>query len=115
MLTRLRVAGLKNLRNVEVFFGPSTCIAGANGVGKSNLFDAISFLRDLTELSIVEAAGKVRDPAGRSDIRDLFTKTSKGLVQRMSFEADFIVAKSVVDDFGQKATPAATFLGFLLC
>lgn len=114
MLTRLRVKGFKNLRDVEIRFGPLTCIAGPNGVGKSNLFDAITFLRDLTELSIVEAAGRVRDPAGRSDIRDLFTKTSDGSTEAMSFEADFIVSNRVVDDFGQKATPAATFLSYVV-
>ncbi len=41
MLTRLKVSGFKNLVDVDVHFGPFTCIAGANGVGKSNLFDAI--------------------------------------------------------------------------
>lgn len=41
MLTRLKVSGFKNLVDVDVRFGPFTCVAGANGVGKSNLFDAI--------------------------------------------------------------------------
>ena len=41
MLTRFEVSGFKNLRDVVVDFGPFTCIAGPNGVGKSNLFDAI--------------------------------------------------------------------------
>lgn len=40
MLTRLKIRGFKNLVDVDVAFGPFTCIAGANGVGKSNLFDA---------------------------------------------------------------------------
>jgi predicted ATPase len=44
MLTRLKVSGFKNLVDVDVRFGPFTCVAGANGVGKSNLFDAIRFL-----------------------------------------------------------------------
>lgn len=38
MLTRLKVNGFKNLVDVDVRFGPFTCVAGANGVGKSNLF-----------------------------------------------------------------------------
>lgn len=49
MLTRLTVNGFKNLIGVDVRFGPFTCIAGANGVGKSNLFDAIRFLSALSE------------------------------------------------------------------
>ncbi len=41
LLTRLSVNGFKNLIDVDLYFGPFTCIAGANGVGNSNLFDAI--------------------------------------------------------------------------
>ena len=55
MLTRLIVKGFKNLDDVEVRFGPFTCIAGQNGVGKSNLFDAILFLSDLTEVPNLRA------------------------------------------------------------
>ncbi|MCR2053564.1 hypothetical protein NSA19_12095 [Actinomyces bowdenii] len=44
MLTRFEVSGFKNLRDVAVDLGPFTCIAGPNGVGRSNLFDAIDFL-----------------------------------------------------------------------
>lgn len=40
MLTRLEVDGFKNLLDFPVDFGPFNCIAGPNGVGKSNLFDA---------------------------------------------------------------------------
>ena len=50
MLTRLKVNGFKNLVDVDVSFGPFTCVAGVNGVGKSNLFDAITFLGALAEL-----------------------------------------------------------------
>lgn len=48
MLTRLKVSGFKNLVEVDVRMGPFTCIAGVNGVGKSNIFDAIQFLSLLT-------------------------------------------------------------------
>lgn len=53
MPTRIRLQGFKSFEDTEIRFGPFTCIAGANGVGKSNLFDAIQFLRDLTEFPIV--------------------------------------------------------------
>ena len=53
MLTRLKVSGFKNLVDTEVRFGPLTCIAGFNGVGKSNLFDAVRFLSLLADHSFV--------------------------------------------------------------
>ena len=65
MLTRLRVSGFKNLVDVEVRFGAFTCIAGANAVGKSNLFDAIQFLSLLADHKLDEAARSIRDEEHR--------------------------------------------------
>ena len=73
MLTRLKVSGFKNLVDVDIRFGPFTCIAGANGTGKSNLFDAIGFLSALADKPLVQAALSVRDKEGRSgDLHSLF-------------------------------------------
>ncbi len=66
MLTRLQVNGFKNLVDVDVRFGPFTCVAGANGVGKSNLFDAIIFLSALADKSLVDAAASVRGRRGEN-------------------------------------------------
>ena len=66
MLTRLKVSGFKNLVDLDVRFGPFTCVAGPNGVGKSNLFDAIRFLSNLTTMTLTEAALSVRDEDARS-------------------------------------------------
>ena len=60
MLTRLIVKGFKNLVDVDIHFGPFTCIAGPNGAGKSNLFDAILFLQALADKPLLEAAMAVR-------------------------------------------------------
>lgn len=49
MLNRLKVSGFKNLMDVDIRFGPFTCIAGPIAVGKSNLFDAIRFLSALAD------------------------------------------------------------------
>ena len=68
MLTRLKIDGFKNLIGVDVSFGPFTCIAGANAVGKSNLFDAIIFLSDLTEKSFHEAATSIRGDGESGDV-----------------------------------------------
>lgn len=114
MLTRLRVSGFKSLADAEVRFGPFTCIAGTNGSGKSNLFDAVLFLRDLADHTIIEAAHRVRDRSGskRTDLRALFTRTPKGDVPNIVLEADLIVPNDVVDDFGRRAKPSTTFLTY---
>lgn len=114
MLTRIRLQGFKSFEDAEVRFGPFTCIAGANGVGKSNLFDAIQFLRDLSEFPIIEAAARVRDPAGkRGDVRAIFMQ---GVYPPpdVKIEAEFIVPEKVYDDFNREAIPAATFLRYKL-
>ena len=53
MITRLKVSGFKNLVYVDIHLGPFTCIAGLNGVGKSNLFDAIRFLSSSASMTLV--------------------------------------------------------------
>ena len=118
MLTRLKVKGFKNLVNVDIRFGAFTCIAGSNGVGKSNLFDAIRFLSDLADHSLIQSATSVRDET--SDVRSIFRKyTDKETVEvnylnEMSFEAEMIIPRNGVDDLGQEAQAAATFLEYSL-
>lgn len=115
MLTRLRVKGFKSLEDIEVRFGPFTCIAGVNGVGKSNLFDAIVFLKYLADLPIIEAATNIRNTVRqRANISSLFTRTANHHAQTMDFEADFLVPETVVDDFGRSAKPKVTYLRYKL-
>jgi predicted ATPase len=115
MLTRLKVSGFKNLEGVDIRFGPFTCIAGSNGVGKSNLFDAIRFLRGLADQPLIEAASTVRDEEGRtSDIRSLFHRVGDSYADRMSFVAEMIIPPEGVDDLGQPAKASTTFLRYTL-
>lgn len=115
MLTRLRVDGFKNLVGVDVRFGPFTCIAGANGVGKSNLFDAIRFLSALANRPLLEAALSVRDDSGRNtDIRGLFHRVGGHVAEKMSFEAEMIVPAKAIDDLGQPGNASTTFLRYIL-
>lgn len=115
MLTRLRVSGFKNLVDVDVHFGPFTCIAGPNGVGKSNLFDAIRFLSALADRTFMDAAKSVRDESGRTgDIRALFHRVGETIDERMRFEAEMIIPPSGIDDLGQPATATATFLVYTI-
>ncbi len=122
MLTRLKVKGFKSLEDVDVLFGPLTCIAGTNGVGKSNLFDAILFLKDLADIPIIDAATRVRNREERANhpspqrpnISSLFTKTVSSQASQMEFEAEFLVGKKVVDDFAREAIPKVTYLKYKL-
>ena len=108
MLTRLFVDGFKNLVDTEVFFGPFSCIAGSNGVGKSNVFDAIYFLSRLADQPFVEAARATR---GGADIVELFTA---GGDSRMRFELDMLIPPEGKDDFHQPAKASQTFLTYKL-
>jgi predicted ATPase len=113
MLIRLKVCGFKNLVDVDVRFGPFTCIAGANGVGKSNLFDAIGFLSALAELPLMEAAKSIRD--GRTaDVANLFHRIGGRHDKTMSFMVEMIIPKSGADDLGQEAQATITFLRYSL-
>ncbi len=113
MLTRLKVSGFKNLVDVDVRFGPFTCVAGANGVGKSNLFDAIKFLSMLADRPLVDAALSVRDEGGRTaDLRSLFHRIGNEIADQMSFEAEMIVPQEGRDDLGQEAEAGITFLRY---
>ena len=115
MLTRLQIKGFKNLVNVDVRFGPLTCVVGPNGAGKSNLFDAIQFLSTLTNNSLMEAAASVRARNGyKTDVRQLFHRMADHQAKKMSFTADMIVPATAVDSFGQEAVATTTFLRYSL-
>ncbi|MFF9602517.1 AAA family ATPase [Streptomyces sp. NPDC014684] len=116
MLTRLEVSGFKNLSDLRVEFGPFTCIAGENGTGKSNVFDAIQFLSLLADHSMIEAAQAVRGTHGElhGDARDLFWNGYADDEHLMTFAAQMIVPGEVEDDFGRLAQPTSTFLRYEL-
>ena len=113
MLTRLRVSGFKNLVDVDISFGPFTCIAGANGVGKSNLLDAIVFLSALADKPLLDAALSVRDQGAKTgDIRGLFHHVGDYFDEEMTFEAEMIIPLHGTDDLGQEAEASATFVQY---
>ncbi|MDA8429387.1 MAG: AAA family ATPase [Geobacteraceae bacterium] len=113
MLTRLKITGFKNLVDVDVRFGPFTCIAGVNGVGKSNLFDAIMFMSALADKPLLDAAKSVRDEDGRTaNIRSLFHRVGNEYAKEMIFEAEMIVPQKGIDDLGQEAEASITSLRY---
>jgi predicted ATPase len=113
VLTRLEVSGFKNLIDFAIDFGPFTCIAGPNGVGKSNVFDALRFLSLLSDHTIMEAAMLVRgSDIETSDIRDLFWTQGSDRVDSFRIAAEMIVEPQVRDDFGRPAKATSTYLRY---
>lgn len=114
MLTRLEAHGFKNLLGFRTDFGPFTCLAGPNGVGKSNIFDAIRFLSLLAHnKTLMEAALAVRgtDPE-TSDLRELFWTDGERQLDRFALAAEMIVEPEVEDDFGRQAKASSTYLRY---
>ena len=116
MLTRLEVRGFKNLLDTHADFGPFTCIAGANGIGKSNVFDAIEFLSYLASDPLVEASQRVRGSAGirGGDVRDLFWDGYRDHERRIDLAVEMLVPAEVEDDLGAPARATTTFLRYEL-
>lgn len=113
MLTRLEVNGFKNLVDFALDFGPYTCIAGPNGVGKSNIFDAIRFLSLLTEHTINDAALRIRNAGEETgDIQDLLFYGDGERAGHMQFAVEMIVGRKVRDDFGREAEASSSFLRY---
>jgi len=115
MITRIKINGFKSLVDTELYFGPFTCIAGANAIGKSNFFDALSFLSNLADKTIIEAAKSVRSENQKhSNIRDIFFMSGNKFLETMSFEVDLLIPKNGVDDLGQPAEATITSLRYIL-
>ena len=94
MLTRFEVSGFKNLRDVVVDFGPFTCIAGPNGVGKSNLFDAIQLLSALSRTSFSRAFGEIRAGGGqRGTVRSMLSPRVLAGEENLRLAAELIVPR----------------------
>ena len=115
MITRIRINGFKSLLDCDLYLGPFTCIAGMNAVGKSNLFDAISFLSNLSDKSLIEAAKSVRSENQKhSNIRDIFFKCDEEYLKNISFEIDMLIPTEGIDDLGQSAKATITSLKYIL-
>ena len=113
MLAGLWVKNFKSIEAAGIRFGPLTCFVGRNGVGKTNLFDAICFLSRLAERDTSGAAVKIRQASGQgfSPLDLVFGRDPKRLVE---FSADMIVPAEVTDDFGVPAKPSTTLLTYRL-
>ncbi len=116
MLTRLEADGFKNLLDFQVDLGPFNCLAGPNGVGKSNVLDAVRFLSLLTDHTLTGAALAVRgeDP-GLGDGDDLFWTDGRQRAGELKLAAEMLIEPQVTDDFGRAARASSTFLRYEVC
>jgi predicted ATPase len=111
MLLAISVKNFKSIREARVQFGSLTCLIGHNGVGKSNLFDAIHFLSLLADRDIHRAAAEVRrmTEGSNSPLDLVFGRDADNVIE---LSADMITPKEVADDFGQPAQPSTTLLTY---
>jgi len=120
MIIRLHIKGFKNLKDVELYLGAFTCIAGANAVGKSNIFDAIQFLSALAnrENSLLDAALSIRSEKERKRsaefIRHMFYYDGKQWASTIEFEVDMILPQAGEDHLGQRTKPTTTLVKYCL-
>lgn len=115
MITRIKINGFKSLLETELYFGPFTCIAGANAAGKSNFFDSLMFLSSLADNTVLHAAKSIRsEDQKHSNIKDIFFKSGSEYYDTMSFEVDMLVPKKAEDDLGQEAEASITSLRYVL-
>jgi predicted ATPase len=99
MITRIKINGFKNLREVDLRFSEFTCVAGPNGSGKSNLFDAIQFLSLSGSKTILEAALAIRGDGGiASSHEHIFSFEGERGKRQIDFYVEMIVPKDALDD-----------------
>jgi len=110
MITQIEIDGFKTFKNFKVELAPFQVIVGANGSGKSNLFDALHLLGRLASHDLLEA---FQDLRGEPDA--LFTKGfNKEAMKRMRFAVEMLLDRTVSDDVGQKVQLQYTRLRYEL-
>jgi predicted ATPase len=96
VLTRIEIDGFKTFRDFALDVPPFLVVLGRNASGKSNLFDAMQFLRASADGTLLEAAQQMR-----GDVLELFHRHVDGSQRgRMSFAAEVLVPAQVTDAFG---------------
>ena len=98
MITRVELDGFKTFQDFSLNLAPLQVIVGANGVGKSNLFDALQLLGRLADLDLRTAFQDMRGEVG-----ELFTiRPDGGSAERMCMAVEMLVNRQVQDDWGAR-------------
>ena len=98
MITRIELDGFKTFQEFSLDLSPLQVIVGANGVGKSNLFDALQLLGRLAESDLRTAFQGLRGEAS-----ELFTmRPNGGTADRMRIAVEMLVNRQVQDEWGAR-------------
>lgn len=84
LITRLRAVNFRSLADVDVELGPLTVFVGPNASGKSNLLDALRFVRDALTTRLQQAVDS------RGGISALRRKSSKGRPYDVTLEMELV-------------------------
>lgn len=110
MITRIEIDGFKTFSRFELDVGPFLAVLGPNAAGKSNLFDAIQFLRRVTEDSLTVAVQEAR-----GDLVDLFRRRGDGSrVPQMAFAVEVLLEPKVRDPWGTEVKLTQTRIRYEL-
>jgi len=97
VLTRIEIDGFKTFRDFALNLEPFQVIGGPNGVGKSNLFDAMQLLARLTEKDLWTAF-----QASRGEAEELFSlRPGRKPVDEMRFAVELLIGSRVRDEWGR--------------
>jgi len=104
MITKIEISGFKTFQDFQLELGPFQVIIGANGVGKSNLFDALRLLARLAEMDLRTAFQDLRGSPN-----ELFTILPNGsTVPEIKLAVELLVDRQVRDDWGAEETLKCT-------
>lgn len=111
MITRIEIDGFKSFSNFAVDLKPFQVLIGPNGVGKSNLFDAIVLLTHLAgDGTLYDAFRK-----NRGEVGELFTLLPDGnRTATMRFAVEMLIDKRVSDSLGVEDEVSSTRLRYEL-
>lgn len=98
MITRLELDGFKSFQQLEVDFAPFQVIVGANGAGKSNLFDSLKLISLLADNDLRSTFQTLRGEAG-----EVFTSLPNDeRIDSIKIAVEMLVGRDIQDSWGAR-------------
>ncbi len=98
MVTKIYIDGFKSFSQFSMEFSPLTVVVGTNASGKSNLFDALHLLSNLSQMDLRSAFSSKQL---RGDVSELFTKyDDENSAREMHFIVEMLVPRTIRDNWG---------------